>query len=42
VRTKSYGSTFLTSLPDCTVKVAPLADLPRSALDWLAKGNSDE
>jgi DNA polymerase-3 subunit epsilon/ATP-dependent DNA helicase DinG len=41
VRTKSYGSTFLSSLPDCTVKVAALADLPRSALEWLAQGNSN-
>ncbi|MEP7291714.1 MAG: helicase C-terminal domain-containing protein, partial [Chloroflexota bacterium] len=36
VLTKSYGSTFLASLPDCTVKVASLSALPAAALEWLA------
>lgn len=35
VQTKAYGRYFLESLPQCTVKVAPLAQLPRSAAQWL-------
>jgi DNA polymerase-3 subunit epsilon/ATP-dependent DNA helicase DinG len=33
--TKSYGSLFLDSLPGCTVKRGRLADLPRTASQWL-------
>jgi len=35
ILTKRYGRLFLDSLPTCTVKVAPLADLPRAAAQWL-------
>ncbi|MFN8448435.1 MAG: helicase C-terminal domain-containing protein [Anaerolineae bacterium] len=35
VITKSYGATFLSALPDCTVKRAPLSNLPESAVEWL-------
>ena len=36
VLTKRYGQLFLDSLPDCTVKRAPLSSLPGAALQWLA------
>lgn len=35
VLTKSYGRSFIDSLPRCTVRVGPLADLPGSAARWL-------
>jgi DNA polymerase-3 subunit epsilon/ATP-dependent DNA helicase DinG len=35
VLTKRYGKLFLDSLPTCTVNVGSLADLPRSAAQWL-------
>lgn len=35
VLTKKYGRLFIDSLPPCTKKVAPLADLPESAARWL-------
>jgi ATP-dependent DNA helicase DinG len=35
VVTKQYGRAFLDSLPRCTVKVGPLAELPREAEKWL-------
>ena len=35
VITKRYGRAFLESLPACTVKQGPLADLPRTAAQWL-------
>jgi DNA polymerase-3 subunit epsilon/ATP-dependent DNA helicase DinG len=35
VLTKRYGRAFIESLPPCTVQVGPLADLPRSAANWL-------
>lgn len=35
VLTKSYGRAFVESLPPCTVRVAPLSELPRSAARWL-------
>ncbi len=35
VITKRYGQAFLDSLPDCTVKRGPLADLPRTAAAWI-------
>ncbi len=37
ILSKRYGSTFLASLPDCTVKTGTLTDLPQAALDWLDK-----
>jgi len=35
VITKRYGQSFLDSLPDCTVRRGPLADLPRVAAEWI-------
>jgi ATP-dependent DNA helicase DinG len=35
VITKRYGQVFLDSLPGCTVRRGPLADLPRAASDWI-------
>jgi len=35
VITKRYGQAFLDSLPQCTVRRGPLADLPRAAAEWL-------
>jgi DNA polymerase-3 subunit epsilon/ATP-dependent DNA helicase DinG len=35
VMTKQYGRLFLESLPQCTVKVAPLGTLPKLAGQWL-------
>jgi ATP-dependent DNA helicase DinG len=32
---KRYGQMFLNSLPECTAKQGPLADLPRFATRWL-------
>jgi ATP-dependent DNA helicase DinG len=33
--TKRYGRTFLESLPVCTQRSSPLADLPKAATSWL-------
>jgi DNA polymerase-3 subunit epsilon/ATP-dependent DNA helicase DinG len=33
--TKSYGRAFVESLPECTRRVGPLADLPKAAAKWL-------
>jgi len=35
ILTKSYGRSFLESLPPCQKKVAPLRDIPKSAAEWL-------
>ena len=35
VITKRYGQAFLDSLPQCTVRRGPLADLPRAAAEWI-------
>lgn len=35
VLTKRYGKVFIDSLPGCTVRVGPLASLPREAARWL-------
>jgi ATP-dependent DNA helicase DinG len=32
---KSYGSLFLSSLPDCTIQTGPLSELPEAASRWL-------
>ena len=32
---KAYGRTFLESLPHCTIRRAPLAQLPKDAAQWL-------
>jgi len=35
VLTKQYGRLFLSSLPQCTVRQGPLANLPKMAETWL-------
>jgi Rad3-related DNA helicase len=35
VLTKSYGTSFLEALPDCTRKSGGLSALPEIARDWL-------
>jgi ATP-dependent DNA helicase DinG len=35
VLTKSYGKIFIESLPQCTLRVGTLGELPRSATKWL-------
>ncbi len=35
ILTKRYGRLFLDSLPQCTVRTGPLAELPRNAAQWL-------
>lgn len=35
VLTKRYGRLFIESLPTCTVRIGPLAALPRAAAKWL-------
>ncbi len=35
VLTKRYGRSFIDSLPPCTVRSGPLAELPKSAVQWL-------
>ena len=35
VTSKKYGRFFIESLPQCTVQVGPLSDLPANASRWL-------
>ena len=35
ILTKRYGKVFLESLPKCTLKIGPLANLPKAAMQWL-------
>ena len=35
ILTKRYGATFLQSLPECSVEVGSVLDLPNSARNWL-------
>ncbi len=35
VLTKAYGKLFIESLPQCTLRVGPLANLPSAAAKWL-------
>jgi DNA polymerase-3 subunit epsilon/ATP-dependent DNA helicase DinG len=35
VLTKSYGKMFIESLPQCTLRVGALANLPRETSKWL-------
>lgn len=35
ILTKSYGNSFLESLPDCTIKYGALTNLPQIAADWI-------
>jgi len=39
IRSKTYGKTFLASLPDCTQADAPLAQLPTHVRKWLRQAN---
>ena len=39
IKTKSYGSAFLGSLPLCVVKGGPLRNLAREVLGWIGEGN---
>jgi ATP-dependent DNA helicase DinG len=35
ILTKRYGKMFLSSLPECTVRNGPMAELPKAARTWL-------
>jgi ATP-dependent DNA helicase DinG len=37
ILTKSYGNSFLESLPDCTIQYGALENLPRIATEWINK-----
>jgi DNA polymerase-3 subunit epsilon/ATP-dependent DNA helicase DinG len=37
VISKRYGQSFVNSLPDCTVKRGPTANLPGEVVDWLGR-----
>ncbi len=37
IQSRSYGQKFLKSLPACTTKFAPLATLPSTVQNWLAR-----
>jgi len=39
VLSKRYGQQFLQSLPHCTTRRGSAADLPRAAVDWLARSS---
>jgi Rad3-related DNA helicase len=41
ILTKRYGATFVQSLPDCTVEVGSMRDLPAAAGGWLAIRSPD-
>jgi DNA polymerase-3 subunit epsilon/ATP-dependent DNA helicase DinG len=38
VLTKNYGRAFIDSLPQCTVRKAPLLQLSREAAKWIDGG----
>jgi DNA polymerase-3 subunit epsilon/ATP-dependent DNA helicase DinG len=38
---KGYGSSFLDSLPDCTVCHGPLNELPARAVSWIDGSQAD-
>lgn len=38
ILSKRYGKLFLDALPDCTVRVGGLAELPEAAVRWLSQG----
>jgi len=40
ILTKSYGNSFLESLPDCTLQYGALENLSRIAVEWIDKDNS--
>ena len=35
ILSKRYGQTFIDSLPHCTVRIAPMSDLPKETIRWL-------
>jgi DNA polymerase-3 subunit epsilon/ATP-dependent DNA helicase DinG len=35
ITSKQYGRAFIDSLPDCTMRVAPLTELPEASVRWL-------
>jgi DNA polymerase-3 subunit epsilon/ATP-dependent DNA helicase DinG len=37
ILTKAYGKMFIESLPQCTLRVGPLSELPRAAAKWLGE-----
>ncbi len=37
ITSKRYGQSFLDSLPDCTIKRGPTANLPDNVADWLGR-----
>jgi predicted DnaQ family exonuclease/DinG family helicase len=39
--TKSYGSTFIRAIPECTVRHGPTGDLGMAARDWLRAGQEE-
>jgi DNA polymerase-3 subunit epsilon/ATP-dependent DNA helicase DinG len=41
ILTKRYGATFLQSLPECSVTVGSMLDLPAAAERWLDRGDGD-
>jgi predicted DnaQ family exonuclease/DinG family helicase len=40
ILTKSYGKEFLRSLPECTTRQGPLAELPAAAARWIDEGRA--
>jgi len=42
ILSKGYGSSFLDSLPDCTVHRGPLSELPTKAARWIEAGQAGE
>lgn len=41
VVSRRYGSSFVRSLPECTVEIGPASDLPGQASRWLAIGRAE-
>jgi DNA polymerase-3 subunit epsilon/ATP-dependent DNA helicase DinG len=39
--TKSYGSTFIRAIPECTVRHGPVGELGLAARDWLRAGREE-
>ncbi len=40
ILTKSYGKEFLRSLPECTTRQGPLAEMPATAARWIDEGRA--
>ena len=41
ILTKRYGATFLQSLPECSVDVGSVVDLPGAAMTWIGDGAAE-